>query len=79
MLEGADVKILEPTRTHTYHTIYNGSLARDNALKCSTEEFTVYEFDIPPYKTYVNDVEAVYGYRMPESSKSDLTLVPFSG
>jgi hypothetical protein len=63
MLEGEDVKILEPTRTHTYHTIYNGSLARDNALKCSTEEFTVYEFDIPPYKTYINDEEAVYGYR----------------
>ncbi len=63
LLEGDDVKLLEPTGTHTYHTIYNGSLARDNALKCSTEEFTVYEFDIPPYKTYVNDVEAVYGYR----------------
>ena len=63
MLEGQDVKILEPTRTHTYHTIYNGSLACDNALKCSTEEFTVYEFDIPPYKTYINDEEAVYGYR----------------
>ena len=63
MLEGEDVKVLEPTRTHTYHTIYNGSLARDNALKCSTEEFTVYEFDIPPYKTYINDEEAVYGYR----------------
>lgn len=63
LLEGDDVKLLEPIGTHTYHTIYNGSLARDNALKCSTEEFTVYEFDIPPYKTYVNDVEAVYGYR----------------
>lgn len=71
MLEGDDVKVLEPTGTHTYHTIYNGSLARDNALKCSTEEFTVYEFDIPPYKTYVDDKEAVYGYRYLYVSDND--------
>ena len=63
MLEGDDVEILVPTGTHTYPTIYNGSLARDNAIKCSTEKFTVYEFDIPPYKTYIDDVEGFYGYR----------------
>lgn len=63
MLEGENVKLLEPTGIHTYPAIYNGSLARDNLLRCSTELFTVYEFDIPPYRTYVDDVEAEYGWR----------------
>ena len=63
MLEGPNVEIQKPVRTHVYDTIYNGSLARDNLLKCSTEKFTVYEYDLPPYKTYVNDEEKEYGYR----------------
>lgn len=63
MLEGPDVELIVPTGTHTYPAIYNGSLARDNLLRCSTEQFTVYEFDIPPYKTFVDDVEAEYGWR----------------
>lgn len=63
MLEGPDVKLIQPTGIHTYPTIYNGSLARDNLLRCSTEMFTVYEFDIPAYTTYVDDVEAEYGWR----------------
>ncbi|MCR4941138.1 MAG: hypothetical protein K5930_13715 [Treponemataceae bacterium] len=71
MLEGDDVELLQPKATHTYPTIYNGSLARDNAIKCSTELFTVYEFDIPPYKTYIDDEEAVYGYRYLYESDED--------
>ncbi len=78
LLEGDDVKLLEPTGTHTYHTIYNGSLARDNALKCSTEEFTVYEFDIPPYETYVDDEKAVYGYRYLYVSDDDFPHSTYS-
>lgn len=63
MLEGPDVELRVPVGTHTYPAIYNGSLARDNLLRCSTEQFTVYEFDIPAYKTYVDDEEAEYGWR----------------
>lgn len=63
MLEGEDVELLQPVRTHVYNTIYNGSLARDNLLKCSTEKFTVYEYNLPSYKTFVNDEEKEYGYR----------------
>lgn len=71
MLEGDDVELRKPVRTHTYDTIYNGSLARDNLLRCATEKFTVYEYDLPPYKTYVNDVEKEYGYRSLYVSDSD--------
>lgn len=63
MLEGKNVQLIEPVNTHIYNTIYNGSLARDNLLKCSTEKFTVYEYDLPEYKTFVNDEEKEYGYR----------------
>lgn len=63
MLEGQDVQLLEPVGIHTYPSIYNGSLARDNLLRCATEQFTVYEFDIPPYRTFVDDEETEYGYR----------------
>lgn len=71
MLEGPDVQLLEPTGTHTYPAIYNGSLARDNLLRCSTEQFTVYEFDIPPYTTYVDDEQAEYGWRSWYESDDD--------
>ena len=63
MMEGEGVQLLEPVRTHTYNTVYNGSNARDNLLRVANELFTVYEFDLPPYKTFVDDVEAEYGYR----------------
>lgn len=63
MLEGEDVNLLVPVGIHVYDTVYNGSLARDNLLRCATEKFTVYEYNLPPYKTYVNDEEKEYGYR----------------
>ena len=78
MLEGPDVQILKPVRTHVYNTIYNGSLARDNLLKCSTEKFTVYEYDLPPYKTYVNDEEKEYGYRSLYVSDDDFPHKAYS-
>ena len=78
MLEGKDVKVLQPLRTHVYDTIYNGSLARDNLLKCSTEKFTVYEYDIPTYKTFVNDEEKEYGYRSLYVSDSDFPHKAYS-
>ena len=78
MLEGPDVEVLKPVRTHVYNTIYNGSLARDNLLKCSTEKFTVYEYDLPPYKTYVNDEEKEYGYRSLYVSDDDFPHKAYS-
>ena len=78
MLEGPDVEILKPVRTHVYNTIYNGSLARDNLLTCSTEKFTVYEYDLPPYKTYVNDEEKEYGYRSLYVSDEDFPHKKYS-
>ena len=71
MMEGGNVKLLMPTGTVTYDTIYNGSLARDNLLKCSTEKFTVYTFNVPPYTTYVNDVQKTYGFRDLYVSKNE--------
>ena len=78
MLEGPNVEIQKPVRTHVYNTIYNGSLARDNLLKCSTEKFTVYEYDLPPYKTYVNDEEKEYGYRSLYVSDDDFPHKAYS-
>ena len=78
MLEGPDVEVLKPVRTHVYNTIYNGSLARDNLLKCSTEKFIVYEYDLPPYKTYVNDEEKEYGYRSLYVSDDDFPHKAYS-
>ena len=78
MLEGPDVEVLKPVGTHVYNTIYNGSLARDNLLKCSTEKFTVYEYDLPPYKTYVNDEEKEYGYRSLYVSDDDFPHKAYS-
>lgn len=78
MLEGPNVEVLKPVRTHVYNTIYNGSLARDNLLTCSTEKFTVYEYDLSPYKTYVNDQEKEYGYRSLYVSDEDFPHKKYS-
>lgn len=78
MLEGPNVEVLKPVRTHVYNTIYNGSLARDNLLTCSTEKFTVYEYNLPPYKTYVNDEEKEYGYRSLYVSDEDFPHKKYS-
>lgn len=58
-----DPQIRIPTGTHTYETIFNGGNARDSALKWSKEYFTVYNFDIPPYRTFINGIEKQYGSR----------------
>lgn len=78
LLEGNNVQVLEPVRTHEYNTIYNGSLARDNLLRCATEKFTVYEFDLPVYKTFINDVEGEYGYRSYYVSDDDFPHKTYS-
>lgn len=78
LLEGESVKLLEPVATHTYNTIYNGSYARDNLLRCATELFTVYQYDLPPYKTFVNDEEKEYGYRSYYVSDEDFPHKTYS-
>lgn len=78
LLEGESVQLLEPTGTHTYNTIYNGSYARDNLLRCATELFTVYQYDLPPYKTFVNDEEKEYGYRSYYVSDEDFPHKTYS-
>ncbi len=63
LLEGPGVDVLRPSGRHTYHTVFNGSRSRDNLLGSATEEFTVFKFNLPEYKTFVNDVERAYGFR----------------
>ncbi|MCR4954212.1 MAG: hypothetical protein K6A43_09075 [Treponema sp.] len=63
LLEGEGVDVLRPSGRHTYHTVFNGSRSRDNLLGSATEEFTVFKFNLPEYKTFVNDVERAYGFR----------------
>lgn len=63
MLEGDTVELLLPKGTHTYSTIYHGSLDRDNLLNFANENFTVYLFNIPNYVSYVDGVKKEYGYR----------------
>jgi hypothetical protein len=63
MMEGDSVILLKPTGIHIYDVIYNGSLSRDNLLKCSTEKFTVFDFAVPEYETWINDKKATYGQR----------------
>ena len=63
LLEGEEFEVLVPTGIKTYNAIFNGGNARDCAIKWSTEPFTVYEYDLPPYKTYINGKEMTYGSR----------------
>jgi len=63
MMEGNSVMLLKPLSIYIYNVIYNGSLSRDNLLKCSTEKFTVFNFAVPEYETWINDKKATYGQR----------------
>ena len=63
MMEGDDAEVLKPTGTKTYDVIFNGSFSWQAGIKFSDQKFTVYEFDIPPYKTYINDEEKQYSHR----------------
>ena len=63
MMEGKDVKVLKPSGSHIYNTIFEGSYARDNLIRSATQKFHVYLFNLPEYKTFVNDVEKEYGFR----------------
>lgn len=71
LLEGDGVELLRPSGRHTYHTFFNGSRSRDNLLGSSTEEFTVFKFNLPEYKTFVNDAERTYGFRYQYVSDDD--------
>jgi hypothetical protein len=63
MMEGDSVILLKPLSIHIYDVIYNGSLSRDSLLKYSNEKFTVFNFAVPEYETYINDKRATYGRR----------------
>jgi hypothetical protein len=55
--------VLEPTETKTFDTYYYGSNARTTAVYTNKEKFTVYDFKIPKYTTYVNGSVSGYGNR----------------
>lgn len=78
MMEGNAVTLLVPSGIHTYPVVYNGSLARDQLLTCSNEQFTVYRFSLPPYRTFVNDKARTYGFRYLYVSDSDLPHKTYS-
>lgn len=63
MMEGDSVLLLKPLGIRIYDVVYNGSLSRDSLLKYSTEKFTVFDFAVPKYETWINDKKAVYGQR----------------
>lgn len=71
MLLGPDEPLLEPTGEHVWPAVYEGSLARDNLLRCATENFTTYDYDLPAMRVFVDDVETEYGWRSWYESDDD--------
>lgn len=61
MMEGSSVILLKPLSIYIYDVIYNGSLSRDNLLTSSKEKFTVFNFAVPRYETFINDKKMTYG------------------
>lgn len=62
LLLGDKEKLIEPKSIKTYDVIFNGSASRISITNTSKEKFTVYKYDIPTYKTYINDKKATYGH-----------------
>lgn len=54
-------QLLEPIKEKTYDVYYYGSNARTTSIYSNKEKFTVYQFDLPKYTTYINGVKSVYG------------------
>ena len=63
MMEGNDFQVRIPVGEKHFDFLFNGSFSWQAGVKFSTEKFTVYEFYIPPYKTYINDEEKQYHHR----------------
>lgn len=61
LLLGNDEVTLNPTSKVTYDVIFNGSASRITVTETSTEKFTVYKYDLPYYRSYINDQEKEYG------------------
>ncbi|MEL3907778.1 MAG: hypothetical protein P1P64_02040 [Treponemataceae bacterium] len=78
MLEGEDVKLLEPVGTHTYDVVFYGSLDREGALSFSNEKFKVYLFDIPKYTTYCDDEKREYNSRYRYTSDKEFPSDKYS-
>lgn len=47
-------KVLEPTGTTTFDVYYYGSNARTTSIYTNKEKFTVYDYELPKYQTYIN-------------------------
>ncbi|MCR5699416.1 MAG: hypothetical protein K6G52_07220 [Treponemataceae bacterium] len=78
MMEGEDFEVRIPTGTKTYDTIFNGSFSWQAGIKFSSEKFTVYEFDLPEYKTYINDKRRDYSNRYLYDSTETMPHMNFS-
>lgn len=61
LLLGANEKTLEPIDKVTYDVIFNGSASRKTLTATSKEKFTVYKYNLPTFKSYINDQEKQYG------------------
>lgn len=60
MLLGSNEKKLEVKNMKIFDTIYYGSYARRSLFLNYKEKFTVYEFDLPAYKTSINGTRRDY-------------------
>ena len=78
MMEGDDFEVHIPTGTKTYDTLFNGSFSWQAGIKFSTEKFSVYEFDLPAYKTYINDKRRDYSNRYLYDSTETMPHLNFS-
>lgn len=54
-------EVLEPTGTTVFDVYYYGSNARTTSIYTNKEKFTVYDYELPKYKTYVNGYMQEYG------------------
>jgi hypothetical protein len=61
LLLGKNEKTLEPIDEVTYNVIFNGSRSRNTLTETSKEKFTVYKYNLPNFKSYINDQEKQYG------------------
>ena len=53
-------EVLEPVGTTTFDVYYYGSNARTTSIYKNKEKFTVYDFEVPEYDTYINGQMMVY-------------------
>ena len=53
-------EVLTPTGTTVYDVNYYGSNARTTSVYKAKEKFTVYDYELPEYKTYINGTRARY-------------------